>query len=122
MEAQKFANIYDNLNSQPHLQEIIKNFYYDELLKEEEKKNKFHVIDTLNYAFNNARRHQEQIYDTIDENYFLRFIRHSVFYEIIGKNKFGPIIYGFKGILQNYYGDDFNDYFKYEYGDIDADY
>ena len=117
MELQnKFASIYDKLNEQPHLQEIIRNYYYDGILKDEAKDAKFHVLDTLNYAFKNARTHQKQIYGWIeDENCFLRFIRHSYFYQVIGNNKFGKVIYGFRGIIEEYYGNDWNDYYNYEY-------
>tara|TARA_B100001094_G_C18139997_1_gene777278 strand:+ start:725 stop:1090 length:366 start_codon:yes stop_codon:yes gene_type:complete len=116
------ANIYNKLNKQPHLQEIIRNYYYDGILNDQAKDAKFHVLDTLNYAFKNARTHQKQIYGWIeDENYFLRFIRHSVFYEVIRNGKLGPQIYGFRGIIEQYYGNDWNDYYNYEYDEYDSE-
>ena len=118
MELQnKFASIYDKLNEQPHLQEIIRNYYYDGILKDEAKDAKFHVLDTLNYAYGNVRQHQEEIYGCADEEDFLRFIMHSVFYEVIGNNKFGKVIYGFKRIIEQYYGSDWEEYYNYEYLD-----
>ena len=50
--ANKYLDIYDKLNNQPHLQEIIRNYYYDDILNEQARHAKFHVLDTLNYAFN----------------------------------------------------------------------
>lgn len=118
MELQnKFASIYDKLNEQPHLQEIIRNYYYDGILKDEAKDGKFHVLDTLNYAYGNVRQHQEEIYGRVEEKDFLRFIKHSVFYEVIGNNKFGKVIYGFKRIIEQYYGSDWQEYYNYEYLD-----
>ena len=112
----QFARIYDRLNEQPHLQAIIKQEVLEQLLKEEAKDAKFHLLDTLNYAFKNVRKHQVQIYGRILERSFLTFMKHSMFYQVIGHNKFGPINYGFKGIIEQFYGSDFNDYFQYEYG------
>ena len=115
--ANKYLDIYDKLNNQPHLQEIIRNYYYDDILNEQARHAKFHVLDTLNYAFNNAITHQKQIYGWIeDENCFLRFIRPPVFYEVIRYGKLGEQIYGFRGIIEQYYGNDWIDYYSYEYG------
>jgi len=116
MEAQKFADIYDKLEEQPHLQDIIKQHYYEDILRDEAKDAKFHLLDTLNYAFRNAREHQEEIHGYIDEDYLLKFMRRSVFYEVIGNGKLGPVIYGWHGIIDKYYGNYWQDYYEYEYG------
>lgn len=118
MEAHKFSDIYDKLNNQPHLQNYIKEHYYgaiEKKLMEEAKDTKFHLLDTLNYGFKNVRQHQEEIYGKVLENSFLIFIKHSAFYQVIRNGKFGPQIYGFKGIIEQYYGNDWKDYHEYEY-------
>ena len=119
MEAHKFSKIYDKLEGQQHLQDIIKEHYYEAILRDlrdEAKEAKFHVLDTLNYAFKNARIHQEEIYGRTLERTLLTFMKHCLFYQVIGHNKFGPIIYGFKGILEQFYGNDWEEYYQYEYG------
>ena len=124
-EAEKFVNIYDRLNGQPHLQDIIKQHYYEDILRDEAKEAKFHVLDTLNYAFKNARIHQEEIYGRTLERTFLTFMKHSLFYQVVGHNKFGPIIYGFKRIIEQFYGNDWSDYYNEHYysyiTDIESD-
>jgi hypothetical protein len=67
----KFADIYDMLNEQPHLQEIIRQSYYDDVLREESKENKSRVIDQLNYVFKNVRIHQIELFGDSDEEYIL---------------------------------------------------
>ena len=116
MEAHKFADIYDRLQGQPHLQDIIKQHYYEDILRDEAKDAKFHLLDTLNYAFKNARQHQQEIYGRDDEDYLLQFMRNSMFYEVIRNGKRGPIIYGWHGIIDKYYGNDWENYFEYEFG------
>ena len=77
MDLHKFADIYDKFEGQPHLQDIIKKHYYEDILRdlrEEAKDAKFHLLDTLNYAFKNARQHQEHIYGCNDEDYLLKFM------------------------------------------------
>lgn len=118
MEAHKFSEIYDKLEGQQHLQDIIQQHYYEDILRDlrdEAKDAKFHLLDTLNYAFKNARQHQEHIYGCNDEDYLLKFMRHSMFYEVIRNDKFGPIIYGWHGIIEQYYGNDWEEYYKFEY-------
>ena len=128
MEAHKFSLIYDRLEGQPYLQDIIKEHYYEPILRDlrdEANDAKFHLLDTLNYAFKNARQHQQEIYGRDDEDYLLQFMRNSMFYEVIRNGKYGVQIYGWHGIIEQYYGNDFNDYFEYEYGyssdDIDSE-
>ena len=119
----KFSDIYDRLNNQPHLQEIIKQNYYESVLTVQRKHDLWQVNDTLSYAFNNVRTHQEEVYGCADQNEFLRFMKHSVFYEIVGNNKFGPIRYGFKGVIEHFYGEDFVSFYdKYSDSEDDLDY
>ena len=128
MEAHKFADIYDRLQGQQHLQDIIKEHYYEAILRDlrdEAKEAKFHVLDTLNYAFKNVRIHQEEIYGRTLERTLLTFMKHSLFYQVIGHNKFGKIIYGFRGIIEQFYGNDWSDYYNEHYysyiTDIESD-
>ena len=119
----KFSDIYDRLNNQPHLQEIIKQNYYESVLTVQRAHDLWQVNDTLSYAFNNVRTHQEEVYGCADQNEFLRFMKHSVFYEIVGNNKFGPIRYGFKGVIEHFYGEDFVSFYdKYSDSEDDLDY
>lgn len=122
----QFADIYDRLNNQPHLQEIIRQYYYNDLLNLQRKHDLWQVNDTLSYAFNNARKHQEEVYGfgCADQNdNLLRFMKNSVFYEIVGNNKFGPIRYGFKGVIEHFYGEDFVSFYdKYSDSEDDLDY
>jgi hypothetical protein len=124
-EAHKFVDIYDRLNDQPHLQDIIKQHCYEAILKEEAKEAKFHVLDTLNYAFKNARIHQEEIYGRTLEKTMLTFMKHSMFYQVVRNGKHGPQIYGWHGIIEYFYGDDWNDYYNQHYysyiTDIESD-
>jgi len=117
----KFAAIYDRLNSQPHLQDIIKQSYYDAVLTVQRAHDLWHVNQTLSYVFNNVRTHQEEIYGFHDETDILRFMKQ--YYEIFGNNKFGPILYGFKGVIEHFYGEDFVSFYdKYSDSEDDLDY
>ena len=119
----QFADIYDRLNNQPHLQEIIKQKYYESVLTVQRAHDLFQVNDTLSYAFNNVRKHQEEVYGCEDEADILRFMKDSVFYEIVGNNKFGPIRYGFKGVIEDFYGSEFVSFYdKYSDSEDDLEY
>ena len=68
----QFADIYDRLNNQPHLQEIIKQKYYESVLTVQRAHDLFQVNDTLSYAFNNVRTHQEEVYGSKNEDDLIR--------------------------------------------------
>ena len=122
MELQdKFASIYDRLNEQPHLQEIIRNYYYGEILRDEAKENNVHVIDQLNYAYSNAKQHQKELYGSPDDDYMVQFMKENAnFSEIIRTTKKGKNIkYGLKGVFNEFYGNAWQDYYYWEYLYID---
>tara|TARA_B100000902_G_scaffold144944_1_gene142240 strand:+ start:106 stop:492 length:387 start_codon:yes stop_codon:yes gene_type:complete len=116
----KFAVIYDRLNSQPDLQEIIKEKYYDTVLRENREKqqeNHREVVDILNYSFSNVRQHQLALSNQVNENEIIVFLKEGGhYYEVIGPNK----LYGYRRAIEQFYGDDWEDYFEYEYGDYNA--
>jgi hypothetical protein len=106
--------IYDKLNCQPNLQDIIKQFYYDNICKENQRKNHAEVIDILNYCFKNVREHQQLYHQVVDEDYILEFmLEEGNYYELTEKNKF----YGFKNTIEFFYGDDWLEYREYAYDD-----
>tara|TARA_B100001094_G_C17800726_1_gene609002 strand:- start:223 stop:594 length:372 start_codon:yes stop_codon:yes gene_type:complete len=112
-----FAAIYDRLNSQPHIQEIIRNNYYDTLLGEKRQEDHREVIDILNYAFANVREHMTAHWNEVNENEMGEFLREAGhYYEVIGPNK----LYGYRRAIEQFYGDDFMDYFSYEYADYNG--
>ena len=50
-------------------------------------------------------------------------MKNSVFYEIVGNNKFGPIRYGFKGVIEDFYGSEFVSFYdKYSDSEDDLEY
>ena len=109
-----FAAIYDRLNSQPHIQEIIRNKYYETVLGEKRQEDHREVIDILNYSFANVRQHMTAHWNEVDENEIIEFLREwGNYYQVIAPNK----LYGYMGAIEQFYGDDFLDYFSYEYGD-----
>ena len=55
MKFQNFAEIYDKLNQQPNIQDIIKHFYYTSLIDEQTNKNRNDLLKQLNelsYMYN----------------------------------------------------------------------
>ena len=112
-----FAAIYDRLNSQPHIQAIIRNKYYETVLGEKRQEDHREVIDILNYAFANVREHQLAQMNDTDENEIIEWLRESGhYYEVIGPNK----LYGYRRAIEQFYGDDWADYYEYEFGDYNA--
>jgi len=116
----KFAVIYDRLNSQPHIQEIIRKKYYDTLLGvlgEKQQENHREVVDILNYSFANVRQHQLAQTNEIYENEIIEFLRVAGnYYEVIAPNK----LYGYRRAIEQFYGDDWEDYYNYEYADYNG--
>ena len=107
-------NVYDMLNLQPNIQDIIKQFYYDSICKENQRKNHGEVVDILNYCFKNVREHQQLFHQVVDEDYILEFmLEEGNYYELTEKNK----IYGFKNTIEFFYGDDWLEYREYAYDD-----
>ena len=55
MKFENFAEIYDKLNEQPDIQDIIKHFYYTSLIDEQTNKNRNDLLKQLNelsYMYN----------------------------------------------------------------------
>jgi len=113
----KFANIYDRLNEQPQLQEIIKSHYYAEILRDQAKENNVHVIDQLNYAYSNAKKHQKELYGGPDDDNMLDFMKENGnFSEIIRTTNEGKNIkYGLKGVFNDFYGNSWVEFYYWEY-------
>ena len=113
----KFANIYDRLNAQPQLQEIIKSHYYAEILRDQAKENNVHVIDQLNYAYSNAKKHQKELYGGPDDDNMLDFMKENGnFSEIIRTTNEGKNIkYGLKGVFNDFYGNSWVEFYYWEY-------
>ena len=104
------------LNLQPNIQDIIKQFYYDSICKENQRKNHGEVVDILNYCFKNVREHQKLFSVVTDENSILEFmLEEGNYYELTKKNK----IYGFKNTIEIFYGSAWLDYYEYAYGEYD---
>jgi len=111
----KMSKIYDLLNGQPHLQEEIRYYYYVSLLPtlEQRLNNRKLVIGELDRAFTNCRLHMVEVIGGYDEDGIIDFMVTSAPVAYNKKNKF-------KYVFNGFYGDDWYDYYSYEY--LDPDY
>ena len=104
----KMNKIYDLLNDQPHLQELIRDFYYKQMAKANYKL----VIGQLDSAFKNCRQHMVEVIGECDEDEIIDFMVTNA----PGAYNKCNLNYVFNG----FYGDDWQEYYSYEY--LDPDY
>ena len=111
-KCEKMSKIYDLLNDQSELQELIRYYYYVSLIPEQRvKANHKLVIGELDRAFTNCRLHMVEVIGEYDEDGIIDFMVTMA-----------PVAYNkcdFKYVFK-FYGDDWHDYYSYEY--LDPDY
>ena len=83
----EFCDIYDRLNEQPHLQEIIRQKYYWTILGEEQKENHREVVDILNYTFCNVRRHHLGHWAEVNEKEIWEWLKEAANYFEVNVDK-----------------------------------
>lgn len=112
----KMSKIYDLLNDQPHLQELIRDSYYklirDSYYKQMAKANHNLAIGELDRAFTNCRQHMVEVIGEYDEDGIIDFMVTSA---AVAYNRCD-----FKYVFRGFYGKDWYDYYSYEY--LDPDY
>ena len=108
----KMSKIYDRLNDKLNLQELIKYYYYISLIPEQREANHKLAVDELNTAFTNCRLHMVEVIGEYDEDGIIDFMVTNA---PMTNNRCN-----FKYIFNSFYGDDWYDYYSYEY--LDPDY
>ena len=108
----KMSKIYDLLNDQPHLQELIRDSYYKQMAKANHKQmakaNHKLAIGELDRAFTNCRLHMVEVIGEYDEDGIIDFMVTSAYNS------------DFRYVFRGFYGKDWYDYYSYEY--LDPDY
>ena len=81
------------------------------------QENNHRVINQLNYAFKNVRIHQKELFGAPDEEYILGSMKElGGFDNIVRTTQNGNALkYGFRGIFNGFYGDDWADFHYYQF-------
>ena len=111
------TQVYDMLNLQPDLQELIKYFYYESIIQENRRKNYKSVIDNLDSAFTNCRQHMQLKLGVCDEDYIINFMIEE-YYSAGEKRGFycqGYDEISLRRVFNNFYGAEWLDYYYQEY-------